>query len=57
MLTAYVRQYYNPARTHQGIDRQTPLLPAILPTPTPMTTPLSAEPILGGLYHIYQRAA
>ena len=57
MLTEYVVRYYNPARTHQGIDRQTPLPPERAPTPAAITTPVQAKPILGGLYHTYRRAA
>jgi len=56
MLTEYVRQYYNAARTHQGVERQTPVPPDSPPIPAAMTTPLQAEPLLGGLYHTYRRA-
>lgn len=56
LLGEYVRQYYNPSRTHQGIDRQTPV-----PSPQPASgTPpdtLVSEPILGGLYHNYRKAS
>jgi putative transposase len=57
LLTAYVRQYYHPARTHQGIERQTPVQPDHPVLPASRTVPWRAEPILGGLYHTYQRAA
>jgi len=57
LLTEYVDRYYNPARTHQGIDRQTPVPQESPPAPAAFTTPLQAEPILGGLYHTYSRAA
>jgi transposase InsO family protein len=56
-LTEYVDRYYNPARTHQSIERQTPLPLPGPPTPSVLTTPLDAEPVLGGLYHTYRRAA
>jgi transposase InsO family protein len=57
MLTAYVHQYYNVARTHQGVDRQAPVPPKQPPAPADLTVPLNAAPILGGLYHTYRRAA
>jgi transposase InsO family protein len=57
MLTEYVRDYYNPARTHQGIARQTPLPSDSAPIPAVVTTPLQAQPLLGGLYHTYRRVA
>lgn len=56
VLTEYLRRYYHPVRTHQGIERQTPW-PTESPPPAPITVPLQAEPILGGLYHNYRRAA
>jgi len=57
LLTEYIHRYYNPVRTHQGIERQTPLPQESPPTPAMMITPLQAEPLLGGLYHTYRRAA
>jgi putative transposase len=57
LLNKYVQCYYNPARTHQGIERQTPLPPASPPEPAVLMTPLQATPVLDGLYHTYKRAA
>ena len=57
LLTEYVQQYYHPKRTHQANNRQTPIPPAPPPAPAKLTIPLQAEPILGGLYHNYRRAA
>ena len=57
LLKEYVRRYYHPARTHQGIERETPVQPEQSPRPASLTVPLTAEPILGGLYHTYRRAA
>jgi transposase InsO family protein len=57
LLSEYVRQYYHPVRTHQGIERQTPEQQESFPAPASLTVPLTAEPILGGLYHTYRRAA
>jgi len=57
LLTAYVGQYYNPMRTHQGIGRETPLPSDHPPDPIDISTTLESEPILGGLYHRYRRAA
>jgi putative transposase len=57
LLNEYVQRYYNPERTHQGIERQVPSPPASPPEPAALTTPLQATPVLGGLYHTYKRAA
>jgi putative transposase len=57
LLNEYVQRYYNPVRTHQGIERQTPLPPVSPPEPAVLMTPLQATPVLGGLYHTYKRAA
>jgi hypothetical protein len=56
LLTEYV-DYYNNIRTHQTLGGETP----IKSTPPPLTviknTKLTAKPILGGLYHDYEKAA
>ena len=57
LLTEYVNRYYNPVRTHQANDRQAPLLQDSPPRPGDLATLLEPEPILGGLYHTYRRAA
>jgi transposase InsO family protein len=58
LLSEYIHRYYNPSRTHQGIERQTPILSEELPgISSTETSSLIPEPILGGLYHNYRRAA
>ena len=57
LLHEYVHKYYNPSRTHQGLDGQTPI-----PTPkhkstTVAETRLKSKPVLGGLYHTYKKCA
>jgi transposase InsO family protein len=57
LLAEYINQYYNPSRTHQGINRKTPTS-SEEPVKTSITeTSLISEPILGGLYHNYRKAA
>jgi len=57
LLTEYV-EYYNNVRTHQALGGETPIVKF---TPPPLTlvkdTKLTARPILGGLYHDYEKAA
>ena len=57
LLAEYV-EYYNNVRTHQTLGGETPVKKS---TPSPLTlvkdTKLKAKPILGGLYHDYQKAA
>ncbi len=51
MLGEFIFGYYNTDRTHQGIDRSTPVPSPAYP-PTPMAdTKLEYDPILGGQYH------
>jgi putative transposase len=46
--------YYNHARTHQGIGQR---LPAQFPrTYSPSSGPITTKPVLGGLHHAYSRA-
>jgi hypothetical protein len=56
LLAEYV-DYYNNVRTHQFLGGETP----IKSTPPPLTvienTKLKAIPILGGLYHDYDKVA
>jgi len=57
MLAEYV-EYYNNVRTHQALDGETPVLKLVPPPETAAKdTRLKARPILGGLYHDYQKAA
>jgi putative transposase len=57
LLKEYIDHYYNPQRTHQGIGRQAPL-PSVRPAETSIAkTALISEPVLGGLYHNYRKAA
>lgn len=57
LLQEYIHDYYNPHRTHQGINNNTPIpSPAYMPTTT-ANTKLQAIPILGGLYHSYVKVA
>jgi transposase InsO family protein len=54
LLTEYV-DYYNNVRTHQALDGETPAGPEPPPPTTVRDTVLSASPILGGLYHSYEK--
>ena len=57
MLKVYINDYYNTHRTHQGINSKTPI-PHKKHSPNKLReTVLKPTPILGGLYHIYIRAA
>ena len=56
LLTEYVN-YYNATRTHQTLGGETPV-PKERPSVTTVAdTKLIANPILGGLYHSYDKAA
>jgi len=57
LLKEYIEKYYNPVRTHQGIDCQTPIVKEKLPQTTVTQTALKSKPILNGLYHDYQKVA
>ena len=57
LLSEYTNKYYNPHRTHQAIDCQTPIASTI-PTMTMVKdTKLKSVPILNGLFHSYQKVA
>lgn len=57
LLKEYIHDYYNPHRTHQGINGQTPIpSPKYKPT-TAAETKLKSTPVLGGLYHTYEKVA
>jgi transposase InsO family protein len=50
-------QYYNEHRPHRSLNQQPPR-PAVTPIPTgPPTAEVIAEAVLGGLHHVYRRAA
>jgi putative transposase len=57
LLKKYIDNYYNPHRTHQGIGRQTLILSQEPTKASIGKTSLISEPILGGLYHNYRKAA
>ena len=57
LLGEYIGRYYNPVRTHQGIGCTTPIEKGRPPETTAETTVLKAEPILGGMYHSYEKVA
>jgi putative transposase len=57
LLCEYIQRYYNPVRTHQGIGCQTPVLSEKPSETSAKDTILISEPIIGGLYHSYQKAA
>ena len=55
LLKEHVHKYYNPVRTHQGIDCRTPILSDKPPITKASDTVLASAPILGGLYHSYKK--
>ena len=57
LLREYIHGYYNPARTHQGINGQTPILSEEPVKTVVADTVLTGEPILNGLYHRYKKVA
>ena len=57
LLREYIGKYYNPTRTHQGINCQTPILSDKPVKTVAETTVLESEPILNGLYHRYKKVA
>ncbi len=57
LIQEYIQNYYNPVRTHQGIDCQTPILKEKPLETSVANTVLTSEPILGGLYHGYHKVA
>jgi hypothetical protein len=50
-------QFGNNVRTHQTLCGETPVKSTPPPKTTAKDTVLSAKPILGGLYHDYDKAA
>ncbi|TCX51734.1 MULTISPECIES: integrase core domain-containing protein [unclassified Dehalobacter] len=57
LLSEYINRYYNPSRTHQGIECQTPIPSIEWPVSTVADTILVSDPVLGGLYHNYKKRA
>ena len=51
VLTEYLA-YYNSERPHRTLDLQPPL-----PRSPTVGGPIWARPVLGGLHHVYKRAA
>ena len=56
LLAEYVA-YYNNVRTHQALGGETPVESPRPPLTLVKDTRLKARPILGGLYHDYEKAA
>ncbi len=57
LIKEYV-YYYNNVRTHQTLHGKTPVFKLISPPKTKVKdTILSTKPILGGLYHEYEKTA
>jgi transposase InsO family protein len=57
LLRSYVDEYYNTNRTHQGIDKKTPI-PKEKPIATlAKHTNLKAIPVLNGLYYTYDKVS
>jgi putative transposase len=57
LLREYFVHYYNPHRTHQGIERQTPFPWSKTKKVSIADTSLISEPVLGGPYHNYHKAS
>ncbi|AGL03769.1 integrase core domain-containing protein [Desulfoscipio gibsoniae] len=55
LLSEYVHKYYNPHRTHLGLDGQTPIPTQKYESTTAAETKLKSTPVLGGLYHTYEK--
>ena len=51
VLTEFV-QYYNVERPHRTLRLETPV-----PVGRPVEGPVRSRPVLGGLHHVYERAA
>jgi hypothetical protein len=57
VLKNYLKEYYHPVRTHQGLNCQTPILSDKPPETKVEDTKLVSKSILGGLYHSYKKVA
>jgi putative transposase len=51
-VVAEFATHYNRERPHRTLALQTPT-----PSVRPMDRPIRSQPVLGGLHHVYQRAA
>ena len=56
VLEEYVRGYFNKARPHQGLSQRVPGAEGVGP-PGVARGQVVALPVLGGLHHVYRRAA
>jgi hypothetical protein len=52
VLTDYIDNYYNIARTHMSLNKDSPV-----PRPVQTHGKIVSKSILGGLHHIYSRVA
>jgi len=52
ILHEYIFEYYNVSRTHMSLGKDSPVH-----RPTQKNSKIVCKPILGGLHHIYSRAA
>jgi len=52
ILDKFINDYYNPARTHMSLNKDSPISRKVQ-----AEGEIISEPILGGLHHIYKRAA
>ncbi len=52
MLTDYIDNYYNVARTHMSLNKDSPVHRPVQPEGK-----IIGKSILGGLHHIYSRVA
>ena len=57
LLREFIEEYYHVARPHQGFEGDTPIPHPKVDAPITGPTKLISMPILGGLYHRYQRVA
>jgi putative transposase len=49
--------YYNADRPHRSLALEPPLPASRSPVPPVLTGAISSRPVLGGLHHVYHRAA
>ena len=52
ILNEYIFEYYNISRTHMSLEKDAPVH-----RPAQKDGKIVSKPILGGLHHIYSRAA